>query len=877
MTGDFLAPSHTLMQLLFVLLLVVGEASLASAQSAASPTATATGASDTSGTNSAFSATGDSEECEYDGSVIDYLSCAKDKISTTTLIGAGIGVTLGIFALAFLCIWLTKRKRANAADQHGRSSSLDADEKDLEGRRKSDHSVPKITWEGASEKGTSHGGDGRRRESAIPPVPPVLDLKRSNTQRSQQAGNGTSTTQGHVRNHSMTSQGSRGTDGNDRKAARVDDTASSLSSSDEPDSIARKPSKRFPSPSILKESKSSSSTSTSTPTLSHSRSLSDISPVRRPEAAHLQASVKRPGTEFLQVPDAREGRPAQAQFRRPSTVHSHSRASLIPERTESSTPVPKTNDAVALEPSVHKSVPSRSEAGAQPRPIPPSNAVQTASPHQAATAKGLDGSSPPISRSGSPIPPINPRPLFVSNASHSSSRVSSVYPPSVAPSTISSASGTSAPPKQAQTQASLPTQSATNLPANRSQSQSHDQSQSQAQSQVQAQAQAQAQARSTGRSRASTLSSHGQPPPQMAHSHPPMPMPGSQHGRILPLRGVSTSAVRPVSTASSVVLPTPRFPDSGSKQLEGIPEMPRNLSSNFEPRSEVSRSRTPSPAKPVWMPARDQPSDQAPHADHLAPPLQIPNDPGRRRTPSPSSSVSSSSRRKRETMMVPPNQGQRASLRVDANGRGRSSTAISSVKVARGNQSALVVPGTDADSRSNSLSSDRNRSPSPAPSSVSHTSLVRTQTQLLRQASTANSGTLHGALSNDVRPTNPRTDTGSSSNRASLLPYMQSGSIKPERTGTTPLPIRQGPQKTPLAPPHRTRTDLMSTRHEVSGRPSIGSDMRKDQVDQPIGFGRPAPGEAMRGHHSVHSKSGSSRTETEEMTRQAAHSTANKV
>lgn len=41
----------------------------------------------------------------------DYLSCAERKISTITLIGAGIGVIVGVFAIALGCIWLTRKNR----------------------------------------------------------------------------------------------------------------------------------------------------------------------------------------------------------------------------------------------------------------------------------------------------------------------------------------------------------------------------------------------------------------------------------------------------------------------------------------------------------------------------------------------------------------------------------------------------------------------------------------------------------------------------------------------------------------------------------------------------------------------------------------------
>ncbi|RXK39136.1 hypothetical protein M231_03641 [Tremella mesenterica] len=42
---------------------------------------------------------------------LDYLSCEKSKTSTTVLVGAGIGVTLGIFALIFGIVWISKRNR----------------------------------------------------------------------------------------------------------------------------------------------------------------------------------------------------------------------------------------------------------------------------------------------------------------------------------------------------------------------------------------------------------------------------------------------------------------------------------------------------------------------------------------------------------------------------------------------------------------------------------------------------------------------------------------------------------------------------------------------------------------------------------------------
>jgi len=49
----------------------------------------------------------------------DYLKCQKDTISTTTLIAAGLGVTVGILALVGLCVWLCNRKKR----RHPRTST----------------------------------------------------------------------------------------------------------------------------------------------------------------------------------------------------------------------------------------------------------------------------------------------------------------------------------------------------------------------------------------------------------------------------------------------------------------------------------------------------------------------------------------------------------------------------------------------------------------------------------------------------------------------------------------------------------------------------------------------------------------------------------
>ena len=43
--------------------------------------------------------------------ISDYLSCNRDKFTTTQLVSAGIGVTLLIFVLAFTVLWLMRRRR----------------------------------------------------------------------------------------------------------------------------------------------------------------------------------------------------------------------------------------------------------------------------------------------------------------------------------------------------------------------------------------------------------------------------------------------------------------------------------------------------------------------------------------------------------------------------------------------------------------------------------------------------------------------------------------------------------------------------------------------------------------------------------------------
>ncbi|WVF66431.1 hypothetical protein IAT40_001171 [Kwoniella sp. CBS 6097] len=839
--------------LLCALLLHSATFKAVAAQTVATPTVGAASAS--SQTDSEPTATSTSDDCEYNGSVTDYLSCAKDKISTTALIGAGIGVTLGIFALAFLCIWLTKRKRANVANRD-RERQSNVDEGELEGRRMSNHNVPKITWDGAPEKGQDEGvekdRDLKRRQSGLPPVPPVLDLKRSNTQRNQHQGTNPSERSGpgHSRSNSATSQVFQRSMNvqTDPRAARVEDATSSS------DVRAWRPSRRIPPPSILKDATSGQSPNRAS-VLSHSRSISDTASIRRPEAAHLQAPGERPGTEFLQVPDARARRRTQSQMRRPSTVHSHSQPFPPPVQDQKAnpTPAPTAKDEKVPNPTLHKPVPPR----AQPQPIPAADASSTA-PAQS----GSDSGAPLISRSGSPIPPISPRTLFVSNASDRSSKVSSVYAPSVAASSLSSISGSSLPPSQVPTRPSLLTRSAKNLP------------QSQGQDQVQAQPRP--------ISRASTISSHAAMP-QVHESQPPVPLPvpvpvpGSHNGKKLPLRGVSTSAVRPISTASTIALPTPGFPDSGraDKPLQGIPEVPRQMSVSSQP--STSTSRTPPPARAPTL--SDNPTQGA-HVAQATQGLQAPSEP-RTRTPSPSSSVTSTSRKKRETMMVPPTEAQRVSLMVDANGPGRSSTAMPSLDTAR--RSTLVVPGTEGHSRGDGSvrsGGSRSRSPSPAPSSVSQYSAACANSRVspTRQSSAASSEQTAGGV-NTTRPLKPRTNTGSgsSSNRTSLLPYMNSSVTKPERSGTTPLPIRENSlnKQSHKPQPQRNRTEFMPTQYDVSRRPSVSV-----SPDKLVRSRTPATKvEARTDYTQLHSESGSGSSggERGSTASQAAASNTNRV
>lgn len=51
------------------------------------------------------------EICLADADVSDYLTCQKGNVSTTTLIAAGIGVTVGILLLVGVCVWLCRRQQ----------------------------------------------------------------------------------------------------------------------------------------------------------------------------------------------------------------------------------------------------------------------------------------------------------------------------------------------------------------------------------------------------------------------------------------------------------------------------------------------------------------------------------------------------------------------------------------------------------------------------------------------------------------------------------------------------------------------------------------------------------------------------------------------
>ncbi|WVQ64719.1 uncharacterized protein L199_002886 [Kwoniella botswanensis] len=111
--------------LLSLVLLLATPKSLAQTITSAASGLSSTGATDDDGIDDTDSDDAGEVDCEYDGSVKNYLTCAKNKISTSMLIGAGIGITLGIFVLSFLCIWLTKKKRRRAAQHKDQEQKAD--------------------------------------------------------------------------------------------------------------------------------------------------------------------------------------------------------------------------------------------------------------------------------------------------------------------------------------------------------------------------------------------------------------------------------------------------------------------------------------------------------------------------------------------------------------------------------------------------------------------------------------------------------------------------------------------------------------------------------------------------------------------------------
>ncbi|WVQ76254.1 hypothetical protein IAR50_005919 [Cryptococcus sp. DSM 104548] len=118
-----------------------------------------------------------STDCDYDGNVSDYLSCAKDKISTTALIGAGIGITLGIFALAFGCIWITRRKRKKVADGKDREDTAAEEES---GESRSDGEKGGRTKRARQRKEESEAEDDWRPVKLREDEPPTYQEVRRN-------------------------------------------------------------------------------------------------------------------------------------------------------------------------------------------------------------------------------------------------------------------------------------------------------------------------------------------------------------------------------------------------------------------------------------------------------------------------------------------------------------------------------------------------------------------------------------------------------------------------------------------------------------------------------------------------------------------------
>ncbi|WVW81699.1 hypothetical protein I302_103694 [Kwoniella bestiolae CBS 10118] len=121
-------------------------------------------------------------DCEYEGNVKNYLTCAKNKISTPMLIGAGIGITLGVFLLSFLCIWLTKKRRRRAAAQKDQNQDqitqqiVNVDLNDLEKNQPKEFFYPDDTKIPLPEKHTkpinpSNEDKSRSFELLAPPLP----------------------------------------------------------------------------------------------------------------------------------------------------------------------------------------------------------------------------------------------------------------------------------------------------------------------------------------------------------------------------------------------------------------------------------------------------------------------------------------------------------------------------------------------------------------------------------------------------------------------------------------------------------------------------------------------------------------------------------
>ncbi|KAK8845405.1 hypothetical protein IAR55_006118 [Kwoniella newhampshirensis] len=111
-------PAHRLPRTVQVttvaLLLLLFSTSVQAQQSSTQhPTVPSTVATSASATGSIIPPTTSSNStgCSYDGSIGNYISCERHNVSTPVLIGAGIGVVVGILVLAFGCIWIAKRPK----------------------------------------------------------------------------------------------------------------------------------------------------------------------------------------------------------------------------------------------------------------------------------------------------------------------------------------------------------------------------------------------------------------------------------------------------------------------------------------------------------------------------------------------------------------------------------------------------------------------------------------------------------------------------------------------------------------------------------------------------------------------------------------------